>query len=363
MRPGRRSRRRARRFDQRSCARVVDGQKWRVPLRPPPSISAASAAEFRARVRELDEAHRRRSSFMLHGGVPSFVLRWLRALLPAALGGPLLLPRRPPPPIPIPASGECSLTFIGHATALIRYARARLLTDPLFARSLYTLRRLQPAGLPDGALESIDVVLLSHAHADHLHRPSLERIERTATIVAPAGVRVPELGFADVISMRAGDVATVAGLEITAVQAQHRVGLFGHGRALGYVVRGDGPTVYFAGESGYFAGFMEVGARYRPDVALLPISGYRPNTLRRDHLSPLDALYALEDLGAQLMVPIHHGAFALGYEPPSEPLIWLRSLASQRRLEERIAWLEPGESCVARRGALQLGTPSDMPER
>jgi L-ascorbate metabolism protein UlaG (beta-lactamase superfamily) len=326
-----------------------------VPLRPPPSISAASAAAFRARAHDLDETHRRRGSSALHGGVPSFVLRWLRALL-----GPRQLMRRPPPPIPVVAAGECSVTFIGHATALIRYARARVLTDPLFARSLYTLRRLRAPGLPDGALESIDVVLLSHAHADHLHRPSLERLDRKATIVAPAGVHVPKLGFADVVPVRAGDAVTVAGLDITAVPANHRVGFAGHGRALGYVIRGDGPTVYFAGESGYFAGFMEVGARFRPDVALLPISGYRPLALRRDHLSPLDAIYAFEDLGAQLLVPIHHGAFALGYEPPAEPLIWLRSLASQRKLEERIAWLEPGESCVARRGALQTLTPSDM---
>jgi L-ascorbate metabolism protein UlaG (beta-lactamase superfamily) len=331
-----------------------------VPLRPPPSISAASAAWFRGRAHELDEAHKRRGSLVLHGGVPSFVLQWLRALLPSGLGGPPQLMRRPPPPIPIPAAGECSITFIGHATALIRYARARLLTDPMFARSLYSLRRLRPPGLPDGALESIDVVLLSHAHVDHLHRPSLERIDRAATIVMPAGVRLPELGFHDVRELRAGDAVHVAGLEITAVAAHHRVGFRGHGRALGYVVRGDGPTVYFAGESGYFAGFMEVGARYRPDVALLPISGYRPLALRRDHLSPLDAVYAFEDLGAQLFVPIHHGAFALGYEPPSEPLIWLRSLASQRKLEERIAWLEPGESCVARRGPLQTTTTSDM---
>jgi L-ascorbate metabolism protein UlaG (beta-lactamase superfamily) len=299
---------------------------------------------------------------MLHGGVPSFVLRWLGALVPAALGGPALLPRRPPPPIPMPASGECSVTFIGHATTLVRYARARVLTDPMFARSLYSLRRLRPAGLPDGALESIDVVLVSHAHADHLHRASLERLDRRAstTLVVPAGVRLPAIGFREVIPMRPGDAISVAGLEITAVAAQHRVGLFGHGRALCYFVRGDGPTVYFAGESGYFAGFMEVGARYRPDVALLPISGYRPSSLRHDHLSQLDALYAFEDLGAQLFVPIHHGAFALGYEPPSEPLIWLRSLASQRQLEERIAWLEPGESCVARRGPLQTWTSSDM---
>ena len=204
------------------------------------------------------------------------------------------------------------------------------------------------------------MVLISHAHVDHLHRASLERIDRAATIVVPAGVRLPKLGFKEVLAVRAGDVVSVAGIDITAVPAQHRVGFLGHGRALGYVLRGDGPTVYFAGESGYFSGFMEVGARFRPDVALLPISGYRPAALRHDHLSPLDALYAFEDLGAQLLGPIHHGAFALGYEPPAEPLIWLRSLASQRRLEQRIAWLEPGESCVARRGALQTPSPSDM---
>ncbi len=331
----------------------------RPALRPPPSISAAAAADFRARVRELDEAHRRRGSLMLHGGIPSFVLRWLRALLPPALGGPALLPRRLPPPIPVVTPGECAITFIGHATVLVRYARARLLTDPCFARSLYSLRRLRAPGLPDGALESIDVVLISHAHVDHLHRPSLERIDRAATVIVPAGVRLPALGFA-VVELRAGDVASVAGLDVTAVPAHHRIGALGRGRALGYVVRGDGPTVYFAGESGYFSGFMEVGARFRPDVALLPISGYRPLALRQDHLSPLDALYAFEDLGAQLFVPIHHGAFALGYEPPAEPLIWLRSLASQRHVEESIAWLEPGESCVARRAPLQTVQPSDM---
>ncbi|MDB4964323.1 MAG: Zn-dependent hydrolase of the beta-lactamase fold-like protein [Myxococcales bacterium] len=297
---------------------------------------------------------------MLHGGIPSWLFQWLRALMPSGMGGRQLLPRRPPPPIPIPAAGECAITFIGHATALIRYAHARLLTDPCLARSLYSLRRVRAPGLPDGALESVDVVLISHAHSDHLHRASLELLEHGTTIVVPAGVRVDGLGFHKVVELRAGDTSSVAGLEITAVPAQHRVGFGGRGRALGYVVRGDGPTVYFSGDTGYFSGFLEVGSRFRPEVALLPISGYRPRALRRDHLSPLDALYALEDLGAELLVPIHHGAFALGYEPVAEPLIWLRSLASARHDENKIAWLEPGESCVARRPPLQTLPPSDM---
>jgi L-ascorbate metabolism protein UlaG (beta-lactamase superfamily) len=338
-----------------------------MPLRPPPSTPAATGAaitgDFRARARELDEAHRRRTDFMVHGGVPSWLWQWMRALLQPVVGGPPLLPRRPPPAIPIPGQDECALTFIGHATTLIRYARARVLTDFCLARNLYSLRRARPPALPDGALEAVDCVLLSHDHADHLHRPSLERLDRSATLLLPAGTptrALAALGFTRIVALRAGDQTRVGPLEISAVPAQHRVGALGRGRALGYVVRGDGPTVYFAGDTGYFDGFLEVGARFRPDVAVLPISGYRPLALRRDHLSPLDAIYAFEDLGAQLLLPVHHGAFALGYEPLAEPLMWLRSLAANRRLEDKIAWLEPGESCVARRPPLQSPPSSDM---
>src|SRR5207244_669343 len=110
-----------------------------------------------------------------------------------------------PPAIPLPGAGECALTFVGHATALIRYARGRALTDPCFARSLYTLKRARPAALPDGALEGIDLVLISHAHADHLHRPSLERLDRAATVVVPNGCAgLDGLGFARVIELEPG---------------------------------------------------------------------------------------------------------------------------------------------------------------
>lgn len=281
-----------------------------------------------------------------HGAVRSWLWRWLKGLAAAPPSPPLLGPA----PIPIPAQGECVLTFLGHATVLIRYAHGRVLTDPCFARSLYGLRRARAAALPPGALEGLDLVLISHAHADHLHRPSLERLDRAVTLIVPAGCGAADgLGFARIVELEAGARFSAAGIEVTAVPAQHRVGLFGRGRALGYVISGDGPTVYFAGDTGYFDGFKEVGARFHPDVALLPISGYRPRALRADHLSPLDAMYAFEDLGAQLFVPIHHGAFALGYEPLSEPLTWLRSLAAARGQADRVACLDPGASCVTRR--------------
>jgi len=319
---------------------------------------------FRDRVAELAREHRRRHSLARafeHGWLTSWLWRWLTALV----AGPRVGMVGPPPPIPLPAAGECALSFIGHATVLIRYAQGRVLTDPCFARSLYSLRRARAASLPPGALEGLDLVLISHAHADHLHAPSLDEIpwrerKRRVTLVVPPGLRRARrigerLGFARVVELEPGATLYSAGLEVTAVPAQHRMGFWSRSRALGYVVRGDGPTVYFAGDSGYFSGFLDVGARFRPDVALLPISGYRPRALRRDHLSPLDALYAFEDLGARLLVPIHHSAFSLGYEPLNEPITWLRSLVSARSLGARVAFLEPGESCVARRAPIVEG--------
>lgn len=168
-------------------------------------------------------------------------------------------------------------------------------------------------------------------------------------MVPPGCSRALGRRFRKVIELEPGGTHELPhlGLQVTAVAARHRVG--GGRPALGFVVRGDGPTVYASGDTGYFAGFAEIGARFHPDVALLPISSYRPRSLRRGHLSPLDAIYAFEDLGAQLLVPIHHGDFALGYEPLGEPAAWLRELERARRLEGRVAWLEPGQSCVARR--------------
>ena len=103
--------------------------------------------------------------------------------------------------------------------------------------------------------------------------------------------------------------------------------------ACGYVVRTPEATVYVAGDTGYFSGFGEIGRRFRPDVALLPISGYEPASFREEHLSPLDAMYAFEDLGARILIPTSYGSFPLSYEPLEAPLAWLRQIARERGLD------------------------------
>jgi L-ascorbate metabolism protein UlaG (beta-lactamase superfamily) len=90
--------------------------------------------------------------------------------------------------------------------------------------------------------------------------------------------------------------------------------------------------VYVAGDTGYFSGFIEIGRRFRPDIALLPISGYEPASFREEHMSPLDAVYAFEDLRARVLIPTSYGSFPLSYESLEAPLEWLNDIMRARGL-------------------------------
>src|SRR5205814_3667847 len=126
---------------------------------------------------------------------------------------------------------------------------------------------------------------------------------------------VSDLGFARVLELPIGESFRHGPLEIVSVPSRHwgtrMLGDYRRRGYGGYVVRGAGPAAYFAGDTAYFSGFAEIGARFRPDVALLPIGAYSPPHFRRAHMSPLDALYAFQDLESRVLIPIHFGSFAL----------------------------------------------------
>jgi L-ascorbate metabolism protein UlaG (beta-lactamase superfamily) len=295
---------------------------------------------FFARKAELDAAHAGHRSPRR-----PYLWLWLTALLrPAARARPAVLP-------PV-ASGELGATFVGHATVLLRYADTRILTDPVLERFVRAVPRVRAAATAGLELGRLDLCLISHAHHDHLHLPSLARVPRSATLVVPP--RCAELcsglGFARVIELAIGEAVEHRGVEVTAVPARHHSGrgLLDWRRrgGCGYVVRGAGPTAYFAGDTGYFPGFVDIGRRFAPDLAILPIGAYRPSSFRRGHLSPLDALYAFADLRARVLLPVHHGAFPLSYEPVDEPAAWLRDLAREHGYTAQVALLEPGETTV-----------------
>lgn len=307
--------------------------------------------DVRARRAELDEQHRKLRVRRTRSLVASWVWGWTRRPRAASIE-----------PLPEVVPGELAVTFGGHATALLRYADRSIVLDPMLGRWVGGVHRAVAPGLGADELADVSLVLISHAHGDHLHAPSLAKLPAGATIVGPRGLaaRLGAHRFARVIELAPDTTVELEGVTVSAVQVDHGDAPLAH--ALAYAIDGDGPRVFACADAAYGEAFAIAGARFAPDVALLPIGGYWPRGFRARHMSPLDALYAFEDLRARVMVPIHHGAFALSYEKLDEPARWLRALAAERDLDDHVRVLEAGQSAVWR-GSRKLDRRSGRERR
>ena len=240
------------------------------------------------------------------------------------------------------------LTYIGHATTLIRLAGTAVLTDPMLRPGLGPLRRQgQP---PPPALPKLpEAVLISHLHRDHLDIPSLRRVPWKTPIVVPRGAArvVAKAGPHPVVELGRGETVSIGEVEVTAVPAEHggRRGRWGREiEPLGFVIRNDERSVYFAGDTGLFDEMSELGP---VDVALLPVWGWGPS-VGEGHLDPGTAARALTLVRPRLAVPIHWGTFYPAgvrrwrpdplVEPPHEFARLARELAPE--VEVRV--LQPG---------------------
>jgi len=110
----------------------------------------------------------------------------------------------------------------------------------------------------------------------------------------------------------------------------------------GFVLEHQGRRLYHAGDTAYFDGFGEIGRRCAPDVALLPIGAYYPDSFRKVHMGPDDAVQAFKELKARQMVPMHYGTFKLSFEDLQDPPHRLDEIARARGCREKIRILEEG---------------------
>src|SRR5437764_2196597 len=231
------------------------------------------------------------------------------------------------------SNGELGITFIGHASFFVQLGGKSVVIDPNFARWLFVLKRLRRPGVRVADLPAIDLVLVSHAHFDHLHRPSLRAIVQNnlhtrgvaPAIIVPTHVAdlVSDLGFSEVIELDWWKSSRHNNVSITHVPSRHwgaRILKDSHRGYGGFVLKSGKHSVYHAGDTAYFSGFSEIGRRLSPYVALLPIGAYNPPQIRNVHANPADAMHAFLDLKARCMVPMHYRTFRLSPEPVDEPL-------------------------------------------
>ena len=243
--------------------------------------------------------------------------------------------------------GEVAITWIGHASFLIQFTDLNVLVDPNFANWLFLLKRIKRAGLKISDLPPIDLVLLTHAHFDHFHKPTLRRLPHPKIGVMPWGVGdlAHDLGFARVLELDWWESFSQADWKVTLTPSQHwgaRTLHDGHRGYGGFVLEHQGRRIYHAGDSAYFDGFKEIGKKLTPEIALLPIGAYHPETFRRVHMGPDEAMKAFQELGSRWLVPMHYGTFKLSFEDLDEPPRWLRQIAVKEKLTEKLRILDEG---------------------
>jgi len=226
---------------------------------------------------------------------------------------------------------ELSAVWIGHATVLMRLAGMTILTDPVFSNriglglGLMTggPRRLVAPALSVHDLPPIDLLLISHAHFDHLDRPTLARLpKRTPVITAHHTIDlIGDLGFESVTELRWGESKTVGELTITAQEVVHwgaRTFYDLHRGFNAYLLEGAGRRVLYGGDTAYHEGFKSIGKVGKVDLAAIGIGAYNP--FIRAHANPEQAWAMGEMARAEHVLPMHHSTFRLSHEPDREPL-------------------------------------------
>ena len=253
------------------------------------------------------------------------------------------------PDLATPGGPEFHVTWIGHASWLIQTEGVNVLVDPVWANWLGIVKRVRMPGLAIAELPPIHLVLVTHAHFDHLHVASLKQVANGQPIIVPKGVGslVKNRGYGEVVELEYWEQIACGPLTITFTPSKHwgaRVVHDTHRGFGGFLIQNSaGRTVFHCGDSAYFEGFTRIGETAAIDLALMPIGAYDSMSGREVHMNPEEALTAFTDLGAKHMMPMHYGTFPLGGEPMHEPLERLHSTAAERDLTKNVTVPDEGQ--------------------
>jgi N-acyl-phosphatidylethanolamine-hydrolysing phospholipase D len=254
------------------------------------------------------------------------------------------LPGQPVIDSPRASAGTLAATWIGHATVLLQIGTVNVLTDPMWSDRASPVtfagpHRIVPPGVPFEALPSLDLVLISHNHYDHLDRRTVNRIvDRFPDVVwaVPSGLGswLARRGARNVLERQWWEEGAIGDVRIHCTPARHFSARtpWDRNRTLwcSWLVQAPSGSVFFAGDTAYHPEFATIAERHAPfDLVLVPIGAYEPRWfMRAVHMNPEDALQAYRDIAsahermshvAPPLLAIHWGTFKLTDEPLDEP--------------------------------------------
>src|SRR6266850_4006209 len=250
-----------------------------------------------------------------------------------------------------------TLAWLGRATVLINFFGIKILTDPvLFPRVGIRLpgftigpKRLTAPALEFHELPNVDLVLLSHAHFDHLDLRTLRCFDESTRVITARATRdlLKRTRFSSITELGWGETKTLSAaageMVIAAFPVKHwgaRTQTDTHRGYNGYLIQRRGRRIIFAGDTAMTESFAALRRHGPIDVAIMPISAYNPWI--QSHSTPEQAVQIANAAGARFVAPVHHQTFRLSLEPFREPIE--RFEAALSKTPERIALREIGET-------------------
>ena len=241
-----------------------------------------------------------------------------------------------------------TVTWIGHASALVQANGLNVLVDPIFSEraspvQIFGPKRAQAPGVAMADLPNIDVVLISHNHYDHLDRISVAQLDekakadgKTTLFIVPLGLKTwfNNIGIDSVVELDWWEQHKIQGVEFYLTPVQHWSARSINDRSAtlwgGWAVFGADFHWYYAGDTGYSRDFVDTAKHFAPrqsealgggfDLALVPVGAYEPRWfMSQQHVNPMESVRIHQDVGAKRSIGLHWGTFSLTDEPLDQP--------------------------------------------
>ncbi len=243
--------------------------------------------------------------------------------------------------------------WLGHSTVLLKVDGVTILTDPVlgdrvglnFGPVTIGLKRLVAPAVTASHIPKIDLIVLSHAHMDHLDVPTLRSLESRGTSVVMASktsdlIRAPR--YREVRELGWNEAAQFGPVSVKALEVKHwgaRVRTDMYRGYNGYLIECGRHRILFGGDTAATSAFRHVRSSKPIDLAIMPIGAYNPWI--HVHCTPEQAWQMGNDAGADRFLPVHHQTFALSREPFREPIERFCDAAGSR--QDRVVLRDIGQ--------------------
>jgi N-acyl-phosphatidylethanolamine-hydrolysing phospholipase D len=272
---------------------------------------------------------------------------------------------------PIKNNVRFSALWVGHSTVLIQIEDKVIIVDPIFSDVIGGIAlRLKEPGLEMKNIPKLDLILVSHAHMDHMSLSTLDDLDKKfpyAKLLIPAGAEeyLPSYKM-DMVIMKTGkngkenfigETINFDGVKVTSIYVKHFGGRYGLDSYLwhvpgctAYIFEYKGITVFYSGDTAFDEyTYKWISEKYKINLALIPIGPCGDNCDglgNRSHVASGGALMMFDDLKADYMIPVHFGT--IKYSGDSrEPLYVLQDIITQEpHYKDKVIILNEGEQHI-----------------